>query len=461
MRNRIGFTILIIALLAPGFWLRAQDKPYQNIANTIIDSALVNQKAYYLLKELTSQIGGRLSGSPQAAAAVEWGRQTLMKTGADRVFLQPVMVPHWVRGQQETAAVVHSGQVGTVPLTITALGGSVATPSGGLTAEVVEVKSLKEAAALGEKARGKIVFYSRPMDRKLRQTFPAYGGAVGQRVAGPSVAAKVGAVAVLVRSMTTRLDDVPHTGTLHYMKGVKRIPAAALSTMDSELLSSLLKKEPHLRVHLDMSPRWLPDVLSYNVIGEIRGSEKPEEIVLLGAHLDSWDLAQGAHDDGAGIVQVIEALRLIKKLGLKPKRTIRGVLYMNEENGLRGGLAYADSSAHNGWKHIAAMESDAGGFTPVGVGVSAPDSVIQSIARWSYLLKQINADRISKGGGGADISPLKKFGVPMLGLQVVSHRYFDYHHSALDTFDKVNPRELELGAATMAIMAYVLAMEGI
>jgi len=436
-------------------------KAYTDIAERIMDESLANGQAYEMLKELCLNIGPRLSGSPEAAAAVEWGRQMMLTHGFSNVHLQEVMVPHWVRGEIEEAFVINSTSAGTVELQVCALGGSVATPELGVTAEVIEVMNFDKVQALGEKATGKIIFYNRPMDPRQMNTFAAYGGAVNQRSRGAIEAAQVGAVAVLVRSMTTRLDDVPHTGVMHYDEKVTKIPAAAISTMDANFLSKLLKKDNKVKVNLRLSCETLPDVLSANVIGEIKGSQFPDEVVLLGGHFDSWDKGHGAHDDGAGSVQSIEALRLISSLGLKPKRTLRAVLFMNEENGTRGAKAYAESVEKNGPKHIAAIESDRGGFAPRGFTIKAEGEGLQSIMRWAYLFKKMNADNLSPGYGGVDIDPLnKKFGIPTIGLLVESHRYFDYHHSDNDTFDKVNERELELGAAAMAILAYVIANEG-
>ncbi len=437
-------------------------RPYLDVATKIIDRALEERRAYSMLRELAVGIGPRLSGSPEAAAAVEWGRQKLVQVGADSVWLQPVMVPRWVRGDVEEAEVVQSGIVGDYPLTVCALGGSIGTPEMGVVGEVIEVHDFDELARLGKNAvAGKIVFFNRPMDPTERHTFMAYRGAVNQRTRGAAEAAQYGAIAVLVRSMTTRLDDVPHTGGMRYIDGIPKIPAAAISTLDAEFLSRLLKQERRVRVRLRLSCKTLPDVPSANVIGEIRGSEKPDEIIVIGGHLDSWDKGQGAHDDGAGVVQSIEALRLLNALGLLPKRTIRVVLFMNEENGLRGGREYARVALEKGWKHVAAIESDRGGFTPRGFSVDAPPMTVEKLGRWAYLFEQIEAGVIRRGGGGADISPLKRQGVPTIGLMVDSHRYFDYHHSDNDTFDKVNERELELGAAMLAILSYVLAQEGI
>ncbi len=436
-------------------------KSYFNIVKAITDTAMLEGKAHNMLRELCFDIGPRLSGSPQAAAAVEWSRQTMLKLGFDNVHLQPVMVPHWVRGKIEEASIVNSSIMGTVPLSVSALGGSIGTPELGVVADVIEVHSLEEVKKLDKKAEGKIVFYNRPMDPKLMNTFAGYGGAVDQRTLGAIEAAKVSAVAVLVRSVTSRLDKIPHTGLMLYEENIPKIPAAAISTVDAELLSKLIKQEQKVRVRLRLSCQNYPDVQSFNVIGEIQGTEKPEEMVLLGAHLDSWDTGHGAHDDGAGCVQVIEALRLIKILGLKPKRTIRAVLFMCEEFGIRGGLAYADSIKKSGLKHIAAIESDRGGFTPRGCGVSADSQIVKKINRWEYLFEDMDAANIFHDGSGPDISPLRDLGTVTIGLIVDYQRYFDYHHSANDTFDKVNERELELGAAAMAILSYVLAMEGI
>jgi hypothetical protein len=428
----------------------------EEIAQRIIESALLDGRAYRMLAELTGRIGARLGGSPEAARAVEWGRATMLEQGLEHVHLQPVMVPHWVRGEVERATLV-SGAGRRTRLRVCALGGSIATAKKGVTAEVIEVRSLEEATKLGRRARGKIIFFNRPMDRAQISMFAAYAGAADQRVDGPSTAAAVGAVAVLVRSMTTSLDEYPHTGMLRYSDTAPKIPAAAISTLDAELLSRTIRHDRRSRVTLRLDCRTLPDAESHNVIGEITGREKPEEVVLVGGHLDSWDISQGAHDDGAGCVQAIEAVRLLKSLGLRPKRTIRAVLFMNEENGLRGGRGYAESVGREGPRHIAAIESDRGGFAPRGFAVDAGADIVRKLGRWSSLFTAMGADRFFKEGGGADIAPLKAHGTLCIGLVVESHRYFDYHHSAKDTFDKVNERELALGAAAMALLAYLIA----
>ena len=438
-----------------------QTKTYLKTVKAIIDTAMLDGKAFSMLAELCNDIGPRLSGSPQAAAAVEWSRQVMVDYGLDNVHLQPVLVPHWIRGNIEEAAIINSPTLGTAPLTISALGSSIGTPEMGVVAEVIEVKSLEEVKQLGKKAKGKIVFYNRPIDPRTMNTFAGYGGAVDQRTRGAVEAAKVGAVAVLVRSVTTRLDKVPHTGVMHYEENVSKIPAAAISTVDANLLSNVLKNDEKVSVRIALNCLQKPDIISYNVIGEIKGHEKPDEVVVLGGHLDSWDVGHGAHDDGAGCVQAIEALRLIKILDLKPKRTVRVVLFMCEEFGLRGGPAYADSVENSGATHIAAIESDRGGLTPRGFSINTDSTTFDKIKRCAPLFEAIDTNHFIKGGGGPDISPLRKLSVTTIGLLVDYHRYFDYHHSDNDVLETVNERELELGAVAMAILGYWLAMEGI
>lgn len=429
----------------------------------IYDQALTDGQAYPWLEHLTTSIGGRLAGSPQAAAAVEYTKQMLDTLGLDSVWLQPCMVPHWVRGEAEQVRIVNSDQVGTVELNALALGNSVGSGKYGVTAEVVEVKSLDELDKLGRTVEGKIVFFNRPMNPKQIRTFNAYGGAVDQRGSGPSRAGRYGAVAALVRSMTTKHDDVPHTGGTFYEPGDPQIPAVAISTNDANLLSRLVEKEP-VRVFVRTMCQMYEKKQSYNVVGEIRGSEKPEEIILVGGHLDSWDVGQGAHDDGAGCVQSMDVMYHIKQLGYQPKRTIRCVLFMNEENGLAGGRAYADISNANNEFHMAAIESDAGGFSPRGFRADADKTVFnkkfKQVTQWLPLLEPYGL-RFDKGGSGADIGPLKSQKGLLFGLAPDSQRYFDYHHTHEDLIGAVNQRELELGAAAMTSLVYLLDKYGV
>jgi carboxypeptidase Q len=440
--------------------LSQEQRPYPDIAAQITQRGLTDQDAYAMLKELTGKIGARLSGSPQAAAAVQWGKRTLESKGFANVHLEKVMVPHWVRGKRERALLISPEDGHKVPLSILALGGSPGTPTGGITAEVIEVHSLDEVKQLGDKVKGKIVFYNRPMNPAFPNTFEAYGDAGDQRFSGPAVAAKAGAAAVLVRSMTLALDDVPHTGATIVAKDGPNVPSAAVSTIGANLLSGKLKQNPNIRVRLILNCQTLPDVESANVVGEIVGSELPGEVIVVGGHLDSWDVGQGAHDDGAGVVQSIEAVSLMKRLGLRPKRTVRVVLFMNEENGGRGAVGYA-SASRPGEKCIVGMESDSGGFAPRGFGVDGKPEAVSNIARWAYLLEAIGADKIGPGGADADVGPLQAKGAVAIGLIPESQRYFDYHHTNSDTIDKVNPRELELGAISMSILLYVIAQEGV
>lgn len=430
---------------------------YDADAEKIVKEALGSNRSMENLTDLCTKVGNRISGSPQAARAVEWAKQKMEEYGFDNVHLEPVMVPHWVRGPvEEGYLVLPSGK--KEKLKITTLGGSIGTPPEGITAEVIEVKSFDELRKLGDKAKGKIIFFNRPMDRTLLSTFSAYGGAVDQRGGGAIMAAHAGGVAALVRSMTTRIDDSPHTGGMGYVDTVKKVPGVAISTRGAEHLSKLLARGTKVRIQLKLSAKTLPDKESSNVVGELRGTEKPDEVIVMGGHLDSWDIGQGAQDDGAGCVQSIEALRILKKLGMKPKRTIRAVMFMNEENGLRGGIAYA-AKDRPGEKHIAALESDEGGFTPRGFGIG-DTAAYKRMSPWAPLLASFGADHIELGGGAADISPLAQKGVPLIALSVDTHRYFDMHHSENDNLGAVNERELALGAAAMAILTYVLAQEG-
>ena len=422
----------------------------------LFNSALSNGKSYQWLDHLSNNIGGRLSGSLQAQQAVEWGEKLMGELGFDKVWLQPVMVPHWVRGEKEVAYFT----VGKTKydVAICALGGSVPTPKKGISGEVIEVNSLAEAEALGEKLRGKIVFFNRPFEDTHIETFKSYGGCVDQRGGGAKVTGKFGVLGVIVRSMTHSIDNYPHTGAMGYgdIPENEKVPAAAISTIAANLLSEKLKENPNLKFYFKQSCETLPDAPSFNVIGEMKGSEFPDTYITVGGHLDSWDLGDGAHDDGAGIVQSIEVLRLFQLNGIKPKHTIRAVLFMNEENGLRGGRKYAEEAKKNNENHIAALESDSGGFTPRGFSIDANGKNLELIKSWKPLLASYGLHDINEGHGGADIGPLKSETISLVGYRPDSQRYFDYHHAATDTFDKVNKRELELGAASMASLVYLL-----
>lgn len=425
----------------------------------IYDFYLTESKCYKSLEVLCKTIGPRLSGSKNAEQAVYWAKKAMYNAGADTVYLQPCMVTHWERGEKEKCEIRFSKQKSILPLNLIALGGSVATPVNGLNAPVIEVKSFEELEQLGEKnIKGKVVFYNVFFNPKNIRTGTSYGETVKYRYDGPSKAAKYGAVATVVRSMSSSDNDSPHTGVMKYDSTVSltKIPAFALSFKAADLLSENLKKDAQLSLYLKSNCKSFPDAPSFNVIGEIKGSEKPNEYIITGGHLDSWDNGEGAHDDGAGVVQSIEALAMFKKLGVKPKHSIRAVAFMNEENGLGGGKAYGKEAEVKKLKHIAAIETDAGGFTPRGFGVDTTAGMYQTVSNWLPLFKPYFITYINQGGGGADIGPLEKLGVPCIGYEPDGQRYFDIHHTADDTFDKVNKRELELGAAAIGSLMYLI-----
>ncbi len=429
------------------------------------DEALVNGKCYENLRYLCKNIGPRLSGSAGAQTSVEWSKKLMDGYGFDKVYLQEVMVPHWVRGAKEHGFIIDGTTRIAVP--IAALGMSVATPKEGITANVIEVQSLKELETLGEAAiKGKIVFFNRAFDPRFIETGAAYGGAGDQRFAGPAAAAKYGAVGAIVRSLTESLDDYPHTGTTGYDPQGGNIPAAAISTIAANKLSTMLKmrKLPLIKFYFKQNCQHLPAAKSYNVIGEITGTQNPNKFITVGGHLDSWDLAEGAHDDGTGVMQSVEVLRIFKSTGYRPKNSVRAVFFMNEENGHKGGTKYAELAAANKEEHIAAIETDEGGYTPRGFsfqGVSS--SFLKDVNKnWKKLLEPYEADRLIAGGGGTDIGPLKETlpSIVLIGFRPDSQRYFDIHHTPNDVFENVNKRELELGAGSIASLIYLIDQHG-
>ena len=452
---------IIILIFFSSLNLNSQDD--KEIIKRIFDNSMSKSKSYELLDHLSNEIGGRLSGSLNAERAVKWGKNELVKRGFDKVWLQEVMVPKWVRGPKEFALI--ETQPGTTfNVDVCALGGSVATPSVGIKAQVVEVKSFDELKELGkDKIDGKIIFFNKPMKPNEVSTFNSYSLAVNQRVNGAQEAVKYGAIGVIVRSLSLRLDDFPHTGVMSYgdLPPSRKIPAAAISTNASEKLSNLLKINPDLKFLLRQQCKQFDDVKSYNVIAEIKGRVYPDEIILVGGHLDSWDLGDGSHDDGAGVVQSIDLLNILNKSGYKPKRTIRVVLFMNEENGLRGASKYAEISKKNSLNHIFALESDAGGFSPRGFSFTSNDENFEKIIKWKNLFKPYLIHYFERGGSGADISALQTNDNVLAGLRPDSQRYFDFHHAANDTFDAINKRELELGVFAMTSLIYLVDKYGI
>lgn len=420
---------------------------YRMAAGRIIGSALTSDRAYSRLAHLTDHIGHRLSGSKGLERAIEWAITEMKRDGLDRVRAEKVMVPHWVRGEESLELIAPAA----VKLSMLGLGNSIGTPAEGINAEAVVVRNFEELDALGERVRGKIVVYNVP--------FTTYGATVAYRGAGASRAARYGAVAALVRSVTPVSLQSPHTGATSYDEKQPKIPAAAITIEAAEMLQRMNDRGDHPTVRLKMEAKFLPDAESANVIAEIRGSEKPDEVVLISGHFDSWDVGQGAHDDGGNCIAVWEALRLIKELKLKPRRTIRAVLYTNEENGLRGGNAYRDAHRAELAKHILAIESDAGVYRPEGFGLAAtaPPQARANLQEIVKLLSGIRADRVAANGGGADIGPLMREGVIGASLDVDGTRYFDIHHTASDTLDKIDPQDLALCIAAIAVVAFTVA----
>lgn len=438
----------------------------------ISDEILSNSKAYENLRYLTKQIGGRLAGSPQMVKAEQWGLKVMQESGADKAWMQECMVPHWVRGGKDEAKAGYiparpEKKGGPYPaytsksLDVIALGNSVGTGKKGITYEVLLVNSFEELEKRKDEAMGKIVFFNYKFNDTYINTFLAYRDAGQYRGQGPSRAAKYGAKAVIVRSMSHAVDNNPHTGATRYDSAYAKIPAVAIGLRDADWLSAICTKEK-VSVTLKTNGHFLPDTIGHNIIGELKGTEFPDEVITIGGHLDSWDNCEGAHDDGAGVVQTMEILRALKAIGYKPKRTIRFVLFANEENGLRGGNKYAEEAQKEGKKHILAIETDAGGFTPRGLGLTGSDEQYEKFLSWKPLIAPYGCAEFNKGGGGADIGPLNRaLKTPMVSLNPDTQRYFDIHHSRSDVFEAVNKRELELGSVNMAALIYLVDKYGL
>ena len=446
----IAATLLFSSLGGSAHAVAAASSTKDALARIIGEEA-VSLGAYAKLAYLTDRIGARLSGSPGAAAAVNWATQEFRRDGL-RAYTEKVMVPHWVRGEEAASILSPISR----KLVITALGMSIPTPAAGIQGEILEAGSFDELHTLGEKVRGKIVLYYLPMQRHPEGD--DYGPAAKLRYRGAAEAAKQGAVAMLIRSVGTLSARLPHTGAHSYEEGVEKIPAAALAAEDADLIHRLLASGETVRVQLALGCRLLPDAESANVIGELKGRMHPEEFVVIGGHLDSWDLGTGAIDDGAGAAVSMEALRVLKKLNLRPKRTIRAVLFMNEENGNRGGKAYAEAHRHELSRHVAAIESDGGAGSPLGFGVTAGEGALARVAALAAALQGVgSAQGVKSGGGGVDIGPMRVAGVPLMSLRQDMTYYFDYHHTAADTLDKVDRRDLADNAVALAYMAWALA----
>ena len=430
---------------------------YSDVADKIVKNALEREEGYTLLKEFC-KIGPRLSASENSLKSIYWAEKKMKEMGFDHVTLQPVMVPKWVRGNLEKCSISESKFFKNKTLSVSALGGSIATKKEGVESLVIEVKNFDELKALGDKVKGKIVFFNRPMEKGEVNTFMAYSKAVDQRAMGAINASKQGAVAVIVRSVTTKHDNVPHVGSMNYIDSIAKIPAIAIGLQDADFLSESIKKEPSLKIKIQLNCQTFPDAQSYNVFCDITGSEKPNEIIVLAGHSDSWDVGDGAHDNASGCLHSLEALNLIKVLNLKPKRTIRCAFIINEENGLRGGIQYGKYSDTASVKHVAAIESDRGSGSPMGFTTNADSIKLEKMISWLPILRKANIEWVRKGGGGSDISKIKTD--VLIGYNPEAQRYFDYHHSANDIISEVHPREFELGSASMAILAYLISEEG-
>jgi carboxypeptidase Q len=429
----------------------------------IADDILKNGKAYELLRELTKGIGGRLAGSEQFTKAVQWGKKSLIAANADTVFLQPCIMPNWKRGGTDKATIVKIGNKNMVkPLNTFALGNSIGTGGKNVTANVVVVNNFDELDAIKDKVKGKIVFYCQAFNPTFINPGRNYGAVGVFRRQGASRAAKYGAAAIIVRSLTEATDNNAHTGTMVYNDSFPKIPAFAIGIQDADYLETIGRKET-ITVTLNSFAKFYPDVEGHNVVAEIKGSEYANEYITVGGHLDSWDVNEGAHDDGAGVVQTIEIARVFKALGYTPKRNIRFVLFANEENGLAGGKEYAAQAKQKNEQHIFALESDAGGFTPRGFGFSLNNAdQYKKVMAWKELFEPYGASAFQRGGGGADIGPLNTlFKTPVAGLNPDGQRYFDVHHAVTDVFENVHKRELLLGAINMAALIYMVDKYGL
>jgi hypothetical protein len=450
---RFNSLLFFLLFTVSGFTQTSDSLTLEKIYGEVLGSS----SCYDNLRVLCKTIGHRLAGSPQADAAISWAENTALANDFDTVYLMPVSVPRWERGFTERASFVLGND--TVALPIRALGGSVGT-QGVVQGEIVMARSIEELREMGrEKVAGKIVFLNKPMNALLINTGAAYGGAFDIRSQGASEAARLGAVACIIRSLTLADDRYPHTGAMSYAEDVVKIPAAALSSADAYTLSQHCAKEP-VRFLLEMNCKSYPRTTQYNVIGELKGSTLPEEYIVVGGHLDSWDIGEGAHDDGAGVVQSIEVLRCLKAIGYQPKRTIRCVLFINEEFGNDGGITYAEQVRLRNEYHFAAIESDGGGFSPRGFNLEGSDGHFERLNSFRSLLEPFGLYQFKRGWSGVDIAPLKNERTALCGLSVDTQRYFDYHHSDNDRFENVNKRELQLGAAAMASLVYLIDQHG-
>jgi hypothetical protein len=451
----------LIMLFCFPFIAQSQVNQDSLVIKKMSDEILTNGKAYDLLYELTKKIGGRLAGSPQQQNAAVWGKRNMEAMSPDKVYLQPCKTPSWQRGGKDFAAIVGiNGNPTIQKLEVLALGNSLGS-NGLIEAEVLAVANFEELEKRKDEVKGKIVYFNSEFDPTLIQTFKAYGAAGTYRRTGPSRAAKYGAIGVMIHSLSTAPDNAPHTGAMEYDEQQPKIPAVALGPNDAKALYAQAKKGT-VRVQMQTYGFFLPDADENNVVAELKGTEHPDEIITIGGHLDSWDVNEGAHDDGAGVVHTMEVLRAMKALNYKPKHTIRFVLFANEENGDRGGLKYAELAKINNEKHILALESDEGGFTPRSIAINCSPAQFARFQKWTPLLKPYGTE-VTPGGGGADIGPLTSYDKNIILSSMIpdSQRYFDLHHAKTDVFENVNKRELLLGAVNIAAFIYLVDQYGV
>jgi len=432
----------------------------EEIINKIFITAEEGQESYKDLKYLTDNFPKRLACYPQSIEAAKWAKTIMGQLNLDTTFLQEARVMNWERGDIEIGEIRINNQV--IPVNVCVLGRGISTGEEGIEGRLIEVKSLEDFNQIPQdKIKGKIVFFNQAMNPELKNTFQAYGEAAGQRFMGPIMAAEKGAIGAVIRSLTTSVDTFPHTGTTRKPENEPTVPAVSIATKHANLLSDLIEQNPDLKFFFKTNCINKPDTITYNAIGELKGIEFPNEYIIVGGHLDSWDNSPGAHDDGGGCMQSIEVLRIFKKIGYKPKHSIRAVMYMDEEISQGGGRAYAEQAKIKGEKHIFAIESDRGVTQPQGFSIDADQQIIDKINSWSYLFEPYEINTFVKGGGGVDIGPLKNQGTALAGLLTDPTHYFDWHHCANDTFDKINRSEMQKGAATMAALIYLIDKYGL
>lgn len=454
---KVKYLLLYLSLISI---MGCSEKNDSKVIADIFNSAQVDTSSYHTLRVLSKKYGKRLAGTPASIEAIKYLKSVMDNSNFDTVYLQECTVAHWKRGDNEVGK-VYSTKSGESKLSVCTLGNSVGTSTEGVKAEVVEVKSFEELSGLGDKIKGKIVFFNKPMDPTKVNTFSAYGEVVGFRFSGASVAAKYGAIAVLVRSVTTSIDTFPHTGVMRYSDTPKEIPAFSVSTIHANLLSKMLAEDPKLKLFLKSECKLLPDEKSYNVVGEVKGTKFPDEIITVGGHVDVWDIAEGAHDDGGGCVQSLDVWRIFKDIKYKPQRTLRVVMFIDEEMNQRGGKKYAELAKLNNEKHLFALESDGGCDKPLGFSIESDSINFKKVEKFSKFFEPFEITRFVNGGSGVDVGPLKERNAVLSEMIADPTHYFDFHHSGNDTFENVNKTTLQQGGAAMAAMIYLVDKHGL